>query len=98
MLDLQPNELREGREILQARVPRHRVLASGSRAEGRARPHSDLDLVVMERAAIPDLAWAELAADFEDSNLPFRVDLLRWQELTASMQQHIQQHSILITD
>ncbi|GAB4119784.1 MAG: nucleotidyltransferase domain-containing protein [Sideroxydans sp.] len=98
MLDLQPDELREVRDILQARLPRLKVLAFGSRVEGRAKPHSDLDLVIMEQAPISDLTWAELAADFEDSNLPFRVDLLRWKELPSSMQQRIRQHSTPITD
>lgn len=98
MLDLRPDELQEVREILQARVPRHTVLAFGSRAEGRAKPHSDLDLVIMGQAPISDLAWVELLADFEDSNLPFRVDLLRWADIPASMQQHIHQYSAPITD
>lgn len=98
MLDLRPTELQEVQHILQKHLPNTTVLAFGSRVEGRAKPYSDLDLAVIEQAAITDQVWTELLADFEDSNLPFRVDLLNWKDLPAQMQQSILQHAIPITN
>lgn len=54
------------------------IRAFGSRSTNRAKPYSDLDLVIMGNHALSDLTLAELALDFEESDLPFRVDLLLW--------------------
>jgi uncharacterized protein len=78
MLDLTPDQLLLLRAIFVARLPQREVRAFGSRATGLAKPHSDLDLVVMGEEPIPDLVLAELHADLEDSDLPFRVDVLLW--------------------
>jgi len=51
----------------------------GSRASGKSRELSDLDLVIKAAVSREDLA--ELRYAFEESNLPFKVDLLVWKEL-----------------
>ncbi len=83
MLDLSGSELACLRSLLARRLPGREVRAFGSRVTGRAKPHSDLDLVVM--APITDLERFELNADLEDSDLPFRVDVVVWEELPESM-------------
>jgi predicted nucleotidyltransferase len=83
MLDLSASELACLRSLLVRRLPGREVWAFGSRVNGRAKPHSDLDLVVM--APIMDLERFELSADLDDSDLPFRVDVVVWQELPESM-------------
>ena len=50
--------------------------AFGSRVKGTHRPLSDLDICFME-----DIPWnirAHIDEDFENSNLPFTVDVLDW--------------------
>jgi predicted nucleotidyltransferase len=64
-------------------LPNRQVRAFGSRATGRAWCYSDLDLLVMGSVPIPDLTLASLRADFEDSDLPFRVDVLEERDLPA---------------
>ncbi|WP_174279801.1 nucleotidyltransferase domain-containing protein [Sphingomonas bacterium] len=56
-----------------------RVAVFGSRVLGRARPASDIDLVVY--GALSGHEAARLRSRFEDSNLAVRVDLLRHAEL-----------------
>lgn len=98
MLELTTEQLQSVRALLRARLPGRQVRAFGSRVEGRARPHSDLDLVVLGEEPLPALVLAQLRADFEDSDLPFQVDLVSWADLPPSMQQHILQHSQPICD
>ena len=62
--------------IVDAVMPKAEVWVFGSRATGRARPFSDLDLLVTRP---PRLTWSQLAAlrdAFEASDLPFRVDVV----------------------
>jgi predicted nucleotidyltransferase len=80
-LQLADAEAREVRRIVDALIPGNEVWVFGSRATGRARPFSDLDLLVVQPAA---LSWAQRAAlrdAFEASPLPFRVDLVERAEL-----------------
>jgi predicted nucleotidyltransferase len=84
MLDLTAGQLDLVRAILARHLARREVRAFGSRATGRARRTSDLDLVVMGAEPPPDLVLANLRADFEDSDLPFRVDLLVERDIPAT--------------
>jgi predicted nucleotidyltransferase len=81
MLELSPSQRDTVRRILARHVPEREVRAFGSRVTGRAWRYSDLDLVVMGAEPLPDLTLADLRADFEDSDLPFRVDLLEARDL-----------------
>ncbi len=62
--------------ILDIHLPRGaKVWLFGSRATGRARRYSDLDLAIDagRRLSLDELA--ELAEAFSDSDLPYKVDL-----------------------
>ncbi len=77
-LDLAPEHLETVRRILASHVPDREVWAFGSRVAGRARPHSDLDLMVLGEAPLPMAVRAALAEALSESDLPFRVDLVDW--------------------
>jgi type I restriction enzyme S subunit len=65
--------------ILQANLPEGtKVWVFGSRATGRARRYSDLDLVIdaSRRLTLDD--FARLTEAFSDSDLPYRVDVVDW--------------------
>lgn len=81
MLDLTPRELNEIRSILHRRLPGREVRAFGSRANGTAKRHSDLDLAIMGDDPVPALTLEELRDDLDDSDLPFRVDVLEWRDV-----------------
>ncbi|MDP3434254.1 MAG: type I restriction endonuclease [Bacteroidota bacterium] len=53
----------------------------GSRAKGTSKPGSDIDFAIMNR--LPDIkVLLRLKNDFEESSLPYKVDLVDFQTLT----------------
>jgi type I restriction enzyme S subunit len=89
MPELNETHLTLVRRIVTKRLPGCEVRIFGSRARGDAKPWSDLDLTVVDEMPISDLALAEARADFEESDLPFGVDLVPWSELPASLRRAV---------
>lgn len=54
--------------------------AFGSRVKGSHKPFSDLDLCLIK--SIPILEKAQLQEDLEESNLPFKVDIIQWNDIS----------------
>ena len=75
--------------LLRRHLPDTVVWAYGSRVTGRARPQSDLDLVAFVPAE-QRLRVLDLKDALAESDLPFRVDLLIWDEIPASFHREIQ--------
>lgn len=98
MLELTEAQLHTVRTLLAARLPGREVRVFGSRATGRAKPHSDLDLVVMGETPVDDRVRAELMADFDDSDLPFRVDLVDWNDAPPALRQVIAHDGQMLTN
>jgi uncharacterized protein len=96
MIDLTPKQLDILRELVASRVPDREVRAFGSRVSGQARRFSDLDLVVMGEEPVPELVLAHLRADLEDSDLPFRVDLLELRDLPATWIERFREQSVQV--
>jgi predicted nucleotidyltransferase len=66
------------------------VRAFGSRVRGTAKEWSDLDLaVVSERKLRPEIV-GNLKDDFAESDLPFRVDVLDWHEISPDFRKLIE--------
>lgn len=65
-------------DILATFLPGREVQLFGSRATGRSKPHSDLDLVIMGEELLPVTTIRKLRDAFDDSDLPFQVDLVEW--------------------
>ena len=77
-------------QIIEQVTPGAKVWIFGSRAIGKARPFSDLDLLFNEPST---LTWAQRAAlrdGFEASCLPFRVDVVESAGLSGSVAERIQ--------
>jgi predicted nucleotidyltransferase len=70
------------------------LICFGSRAHGPAKPFSDLDLVVMGEQGVPDSVRSAVLEAFDESNLPFRVDLVVWAEAPASLRDTIARTSV----
>lgn len=63
---------------------------SSSASRVSAKDYSDLDLAVVgERALEPD-ALRRLKEAFEESNPPFRVDVLDWHDIGSAFQKVIE--------
>jgi predicted nucleotidyltransferase len=59
-------------------VPGREIRVMGSRVSGRAKPFSDLDLVVMGDEPLDLRTLGQLREAFDESNLPFAVDIVEW--------------------
>jgi predicted nucleotidyltransferase len=91
MLELEPRHLAMVRRILEAHVPDCEVRAFGSRVQGPAKPHSDLDLTVMTTSPLPIGVKVRLEHAFAESELPFKVDVLYWDEIGEGFRRLIEQ-------
>jgi len=90
MIDLSPQHLETVRAILDRHVPRCEVRAFGSRINGSAKNYSDLDLAVVAPSKLNPDTLRYLKEAFEESDLPFRVDVLDWNETSADFQKVIE--------
>ncbi len=96
MIDLTDEQLRIVRAILAEWVPAAQVRAFGSRANGTAHRHSDLDLALVGDGRIDTSTLNRLREAFEDSELPFRVDVLDWNAVSDSFRKVIDESSIVL--
>ena len=74
--------------LLNRYLPDTTIWAYGSRVKWTSRPESDLDLVVFARPE-QSARVAELREAFEESDLPFRVDLFVWDEVPENSKRRI---------
>ena len=76
-LALSADELAIVRQILRAHLPNTTAVhAFGSRTTGQAKPWSDLDLVIDTGGPLSLECLAALAEAFDESALPWKVDLV----------------------
>ena len=93
VLDITPAQHRELLQLLQQFLPQVRVWTFGSRVKACARPYSDLDLVLFAKPEQKSQVFA-LQEALEESNLPFKVDLLIWDEIPDNFKTNIQNQFI----
>ncbi len=86
MIDVRPDQLAEIKSILEQYVPGCEVYAFGSRVTGMTKPWSDLDLAVMGPEPLGFQKAGRLIEAFQESTLPFRVDVLDWHEVSPAFQ------------
>jgi predicted nucleotidyltransferase len=68
------------RTILRRHVPRAEVRVFGSRQRGAHKSYSDLDLALV--GDFTDDSLSTLRGEFEESRLPYRVDVLDYRQLS----------------
>ncbi|MDD2721058.1 MAG: nucleotidyltransferase domain-containing protein [Gallionella sp.] len=95
-LDLAPQQLAIVRTILQRVIPDRAVWAFGSRVQGRAKPYSDLDLVVMGEQALSLSDSAELIEAFDESDLTIKVDVVDWASASEAFREIIAKRKVLV--
>lgn len=89
MIELSSGQLEIVQRILSDHLPDIEVRAFGSRVTGTAKSYSDLDLAVLAPTALDHDSPRRLREAFEDSTLPFRVDVVEWRTLSAGLQEAI---------
>ena len=95
-IDVTAGQRRTILALLNRRLPDTAVWACGSRVKGTSRPTSDLDLVVFARPE-QSAQVAKLREAFEESSLPFPVDLFVWDEVPESSKRWINEEYIDLT-
>lgn len=80
-IQVEPEQMSLIKSILIKNIPDCDVFAFGSRTTGRAKPHSDLDLCIKGKDELSLNQLAILREAFTESNLPFRVDLIDWNNI-----------------
>lgn len=93
MIYMEERHLKIVREIL-SHYPYH-FYAFGSRAKGGEKRFSDLDLCFTD--SIPDNVQAHIDEDFEESDLPFKVDVIDWNTMSPDFQARIKKDLILVS-
>ncbi len=94
MIQIEDNYLRIVRAIL-AQYP-YTFYAFGSRTKNQARRLSDLDLCVME--SIPGNIKVLLEEDFEESDLPFIVEIVEWDSCAQDFRDRIRPDFVLLQE
>ena len=84
-------------DLLSKYLANTKVWAFGSRVKWTTRSNSDLDLVVFSSPE-QDSQVSALKEALEESNLPFRVDLLVWDKLPESFQRNIEEGYVVLVE
>ncbi|MBI2092106.1 MAG: nucleotidyltransferase domain-containing protein [Deltaproteobacteria bacterium] len=65
------------------------IYFAGSRISGSARASSDLDILIKGTAPIDLTSLSQIKEKFEESNLPFKVDVLDYHRCSPQMIKNI---------
>lgn len=83
--------------ILESVAPDSEVWAFGSRVHGRGlKPFSDLDLVVIGTGDAVARSASALRRAFEESSLPFRVDVAEWETLDEAFREIVRREAVRV--
>lgn len=99
MLDIKSEHLAIISSILAKNLPKEaKVWAFGSRTTSNARKYSDLDLAIkINNQEIPSNLMAALNFDFEESILPYKVDIVDVNSISGEFYKLIDKNKILLT-
>jgi uncharacterized protein len=89
MIDLDATTRHEVELVLRRFLPETEVRLVGSRARSGAKRQADIDLLVMRPEPLSPRQRAMLNTAFEESHIPFKVDVLEWESLTPSFRQRL---------
>ena len=98
-VELRPSDRDTVAAILRTDLPANaQVWVFGSRAKDRARRGSDLDLLVEAGRPLTTSESAELNYAFEESDLPWRVDVVDWRPIQADFRARINKDRFPFTE
>lgn len=90
-IDIRPKDLEIVQQILAQHLPSDaKIYVFGSRAKGTTKRSSDLDLAIDLGRRLQQKEEFALSFAFEDSNLPFKVDVVDLHAISASFKDAIE--------
>jgi type I restriction enzyme, S subunit len=96
LLDIRADHLQIVQAILKKHVPEHEVWAFGSRAKWVAKEYSDLDLCIVSEKPISFTTLGLLAEAFDESDLPYKVDVVDWATTSKSFRKIIEKDKVVV--
>ena len=94
-IDLSDAHRKEISSLLKQHIPETEMWVYGSRVTGESGPTSDLDVVVFTSPALRSVVY-DLQEAFEQSSLPFRVDLFVWDEIPLQFRKTIEEKHLVL--
>lgn len=91
---LNADELAVVKAILVRHVPDASVWIFGSRATGKSKKYSDLDLCIKANRALGLDVMSAMAEDFSESDLPWKVDIVDWFSVSDSFKAIIERDKV----
>lgn len=91
---LSADQLAMAKAILVRHVPDANVWIFGSRATGKAKEYSDLDLCIKANQALGLDVMSAMAEDFSVSDLPWKVDIVDWFSVSDSFKAIIERDKV----
>lgn len=95
-LALDDAELAIVKAILATHLPGASVWVFGSRATGKAKKYSDLDLCIKACEPLSLNVMSALAEDFSESDLPWKVDLVDWHSISEAFRAIIDRDKVIL--
>jgi uncharacterized protein len=98
-IDLPADHRRLVLNVIRANLPQTtKAWVFGSRATGRARRYSDVDLAIDAGRRLTLDEIAGLTEAFSDSDLPYKVDLVDWHDIEDRWRQIIVAERVALTE
>lgn len=80
---LEEQNLKLLQKILLKNVPQYEILLFGSRMHGKnLKPFSDIDIAIITDKKIDNFVYNDLKESLRESDLPYRVDVVLWNEIS----------------
>ncbi len=89
-IQLKDEEIVLIKTLFRENLPDVEVWVFGSRSLNTASHYSDLDLLLKGKGPLSLGALARLSEQFEESNLPFKVELVDWERVSDEFKSTIQ--------
>lgn len=96
--DVRADHLQIVKEILNEYIHESEIYIFGSRANGKAKHTSDLDLFIKGRVPIEWGILANIRYAFSESNLPYKVDVLDWSVISDNFKKTITKNNVIKID
>ena len=98
MIDIQAEYLEIIRGILAKHAPGAEARVFGSRVAGTSAKYSDVDIAIIGSEKLSLDVRAALRTAFEESDLPFHVDIIDWHGVSDAFKKRIEsRHEIIKT-
>ena len=94
---LDQNILKTIKTILNSNLPKnYKAFIFGSRATNNNRPFSDIDLGILGSKPLPSKNYVNLVQALEDSDIPYRTDVVDFASVTSKFKKNALTKTIII--